>query len=63
MHRHLYDPKSIDVDSGMPAFLHLYEKDPYGRGLVPTGKAEALVDYLLSLKKDQKLPSKMRSGQ
>ena len=26
-------------------------------------RAEALVDYLLSLKKDQKLPAKMTSGQ
>lgn len=62
MHRHLYDPKSIDVDSGMPAYRHLYEKSPYGDGVDPTGRAEALVDYLLSLKKDQKLPSKMSSG-
>lgn len=57
MHRHLSDPKSIDADSGMPAYLHLYEESPYGEGLVPTAKAEALVDYLLSLKKDQLIPS------
>ena len=25
MHRHLYDPKSFDGDSGMPAFKHLYD--------------------------------------
>jgi cytochrome c oxidase cbb3-type subunit 2 len=58
MHRHLSDPTSIDRDSGMPAFLHLYEKAPDGSKLVPNKKAEALVDYLLSLKKDQPLPSK-----
>ena len=57
MHQHLYDPKSLDPDSGMPAYLHLYKKSPYGEGLVPTPKAEALVDYLLSLKKDQPVPS------
>jgi len=58
MHRHLSDPTSIDRDSGMPAFLPLYEKAPDGSKLVPNKKAEALVDYLLSLKKDQPLPSK-----
>lgn len=58
MHRHLSDPKSLDYDSGMPAYMHLYEESPYGEGLVPTEKAEALVDYLLSLKKDQPVPSK-----
>ena len=63
MHRHLYDPKSIDVDSGMPAYKHLYKPNPYGEGVIPTGRAEALVDYLLSLKKDQKLPAKLTSGQ
>lgn len=63
MHRHLYDPKSIDIDSGMPAYRHLYRQSPYGEGVIPTGRAEALVDYLLSLKKDQKLPAKMRSGE
>ncbi len=57
MHQHLIDPKSIDADSGMPAFKHLYKKSPYGEGWEPTAKAEALVDYLLSLKKDQPLPS------
>lgn len=57
MHRHLSDPKSIDPNSGMPAYLHLYEPNPYGEGLKPTEKAEALVDYLLSLKKDQPVPS------
>ena len=58
MHRHLSDPTSIDPDSGMPAYLHLYEESPDGSKLVPRKKAEALVDYLLSLKKDQPLPSK-----
>lgn len=57
MHRHLSDPKSFDPESGMPAYLHLYEASPFGDGLVPTPKAEALVDYLLSLKKDQPLPA------
>ena len=57
MHQHLSDPKSLDPDSGMPAYLHLYKKSPYGEGLVPTPKADALVDYLLSLKKDQPVPS------
>ncbi len=57
MHRHLSDPKSLDPDSGMPAYLHFYKKSPYGEGLVPTPKAEALVDYLLSLKKDQPVPA------
>jgi hypothetical protein len=42
----------------MPAYLHLYEESPDGSKLVPRKKAEALVDYLLSLKKDQPLPSK-----
>lgn len=59
MHRHLYDPKSFDRDSGMPAYRHLYKQSPYGDGLVPTPKAEALVDYLMSLKKDQPLPASL----
>lgn len=62
MHRHLSDPKSLDPDSGMPAYRHLYTKSPYRDGLEPTPAAEALVDYLLSLKKDQPLPASMRSG-
>lgn len=62
MHKHLSDPKSFDPDSGMPAYRHLYEKSPYGTGLVPKPAAEALVDYLLSLKKDQPLPAKLVSG-
>ena len=56
MHQHLLYPRSIDPDSGMPAYKHLYRKSPYGKGWEPTAKAEALVDYLLSLKKDQPLP-------
>ncbi len=55
MHKHLIDPKGIDPESGMPAYRHLYETSPYGDGYLPTQKAEALVDYLLSLKKDQAL--------
>ncbi|MEM7699647.1 MAG: cbb3-type cytochrome c oxidase subunit II [Verrucomicrobiota bacterium] len=58
MHRHLIDPLSIDQDSGMPAYKHLYRKSPYGEGMEPTPRAEALVDYLLSLKKDQPIPGK-----
>lgn len=58
MHRQLSDPKSIDPDSGCPAHLYLYKEDSYGKGgLIPTGKAEALVDYLLSLRKDQLVPA------
>lgn len=52
MHRHLYDPKSYDADSGMPAYKHLYDKEGN-----PTEKAEALVDYLMSRKKDAKIPA------
>lgn len=62
MHRHLSDPKSFDPDSGMPAYTHLYSESPFGHGFVPTPKAEALVDYLLSLKKDQPLPASVLSG-
>lgn len=62
MHRHLFDPKSFDTDSGMPAFKHLYRPAATGEGYVPTPKAEALVDYLLSLKKDQPLPKSVLSG-
>lgn len=59
MHKHLSDPKSIDPNSGMPAYLHLYRESPYEEGkLIPTSRAEALVDYLLSLKKDQPLPAR-----
>lgn len=57
MHQHLSDPTSIDRDSGMPAYKHLYRKSQTGDGYVPTERAEALVDYLLSLKKDQQLPA------
>tara|TARA_R110002096_G_scaffold119495_14_gene258994 strand:- start:2388 stop:3011 length:624 start_codon:yes stop_codon:yes gene_type:complete len=57
MHQHLFDPISIDSDSGMPAYKHLYRKSTFGKGFEPTEKAEALVDYLLSLKKDQPLPN------
>ena len=57
MHRHLLEPKSFDPDSGMPAYKHLYRPSPTGEGYVPTTRAIALVDYLLSLKKDQPLPA------
>ncbi|MEX2580637.1 MAG: cbb3-type cytochrome c oxidase subunit II [Verrucomicrobiales bacterium] len=62
MHRHLYDPRSLDRDGGMPAYKHLYKESPYGKEPVPTDRAQALVDYLLSLKKDQKLPSELKTG-
>tara|TARA_R110000850_G_scaffold17996_17_gene54636 strand:- start:3920 stop:4543 length:624 start_codon:yes stop_codon:yes gene_type:complete len=62
MHRHLIDPTSFDPDSGMPAFKHLYKESPFGKGVEPTAKAEALVDYLLSLKKDQPLPDAVSTG-
>ncbi|MDA7921192.1 cbb3-type cytochrome c oxidase subunit II [Verrucomicrobiales bacterium] len=62
MHQHLADPRGLDPDSGMPAYKHLYKKSSIDDGYVPTGKAEALVDYLMSLKKDQKIPSAVVSG-
>jgi hypothetical protein len=46
----------------MPAFKHLYRPAATGEGYAPTPKAEALVDYLLSLKKDQPLPKSVLSG-
>jgi len=57
MHQVLSDPKSINPNSGMPAYRHLYRPNPYGEGVIPTDKAEALVDYLLSLRKDQVVPA------
>lgn len=62
MHRHLFDPKSFDYESAMPAFKHLYRPAAVGTGFVPTPRAEALVDYLFSLKKDQPLPKAYLSG-
>jgi hypothetical protein len=59
MHRHLYEPRALNPDSGMPAYLHLYEKSAVDGRWVPTSRAEALVDYLLSLKKDQPLPASL----
>jgi cytochrome c oxidase cbb3-type subunit 2 len=56
MHRHLYDPKSFDKDSGMPRYIHLYEKSELTGKYVPSSKANALVDYLMSRKKDAKIP-------
>ena len=56
MHRHLHSPREFDPDSGMPAYRHLYiERDDSGKPEA-TGRAEALVDYLLSRKKDAKIP-------
>ncbi len=58
MHQQLSVPRSIDPNNGCASYLHLYKESPYGGGdLVPTPKAEALVDYLLSLKKDQPVPA------
>ena len=70
MHRHMIDPKGIDSNSGMPAYVHLYKESPYGKGIqasngktyIPTEKAEALVDYLISLKKDQPIPAVVATG-
>jgi len=62
MHRHLNNPTSVDRDSGMPAYRHLYKPSATGVGYVPTPKAVALVDYLLSLKKDQPLPAAVAGG-
>lgn len=61
MHRHLYDPKSVSHSSKMPSYRHLYKRSPDGKGYVPTPKAQALVDYLLSLKKDQILPASLKA--
>ncbi len=58
MHRHLFAPKSFNAESGMPAFKHLYD----GSADRPKSQAIALVDYLLSLKKDQPLPKSYLSG-
>ncbi|MCB1233811.1 MAG: cbb3-type cytochrome c oxidase subunit II [Verrucomicrobiae bacterium] len=55
MHRHLHDPKSFVLHSVMPAYRHLYKEGPNGKP-TPTPDAEALVDYLMSRKKDAKLP-------
>lgn len=51
MHMHLYDPESLGKE-GMPAYSHLY--DDSGN---PKPAAEALVDYLMSRKKDAKIPA------
>jgi cytochrome c oxidase cbb3-type subunit 2 len=58
MHRHLFEPKSFNAETGMPAFKHLY----HGSADRPKSQAIALVDYLLSLKKDQPLPKSYLSG-
>jgi len=62
MHQHLIDPKSFDVDSGMPAYRHLYKPSGTGSGMEPTDRAEALVDYLMSRKKDAKIPASLSGG-
>ena len=64
MHRHLSNPKSFNVDSGMPAYRNLYTKSQLEDGKYsPSGKAEALVTYLLSRKKDAKIPAADPRGQ
>ncbi len=64
MHRHLSNPKSFNVDSGMPAYRDLYTKSQLKDGkFIPSGKAEALVTYLLSRKKDAKIPAADPRGQ
>lgn len=62
MHRHLREPRLVDRESAMPAYLHLYRPSPFGEGWEPTPRAVALVDYLLSLKKDQAIPAALASG-
>lgn len=57
MHRHLREPRSLELEGGMPSFRHLYRRSLTGEGVEPTSRADALVDYLLSLKKDQPLPA------
>jgi len=70
-HQHLYDPRSVAAYSTMPSFRHLYERREIqgrpslnavhvedGFEVVPTDKAKALVQYLLSLKKDSDAPTK-----
>ncbi len=65
MHQHLRDPKSVirdgsdNRDSGMPAYKHLYKLDTMTNKLVPTDRAEALVDYLMSRRKDAKIPASL----
>ncbi|NNE92535.1 MAG: c-type cytochrome [Verrucomicrobiales bacterium] len=58
LHRVLSDPGSVSTGSAMPSYRHLYRKTD--SGWAPTGDAEALVDYLLSRKKDQPLPDSVR---
>ncbi len=55
LHRILSNPKSVSEYTAMPAYRHLYTKS--GDEWVPSEDAEALVDYLLSRKKDQPLPA------
>ena len=69
-HAHLYDPRAVHAWSTMPSFRHLYRKQEIqGAGsedavatkgryeYVPSPRARALVQYLLSLKKDSDVPS------
>ena len=74
-YRHLYNPRSVNWRSNMPAFKHLFKvqriggqpsdkalklEDEFaveaGFEVVPTAKADALVSYLMSLKKDYLVP-------
>ena len=51
--KHLSDPRSVAPNSTMPAYSWLFEKR--GGRLVPTYEAEALVEYLSSLRQDTPL--------
>ena len=58
LHRILSNPKSVSSVNMMPAYRNLYVKN--GDEWEPTSDAEALVDYLLSRKKDQPLPAELK---
>jgi len=72
MHEHLYNPRNVNDWSIMPTFDSLYQKVQMsgdrspealelaeveeGFQIVPTGKADALVAYLMSLNRTYTLP-------
>ena len=73
----LYDPRAPQSWSSMPAYRHLFNKQPLqgepsadavevneeeGYQVVPSPKARALVDYLMSLKRDLPIPAALASG-
>ncbi len=51
--KHLADPRSVAPESTMPAYPWLFVK--HGGQLLPTRDAEALVEYLMSLRSDVSL--------